>query len=44
MVDAAAFCRIVGNRSDLVAARGPVSGDRDLAEDLCAGAAALALD
>ena len=44
VVDAAAFCRIVGNRSDLAGARGLVSGDRDLAEDLCAGAAALALD
>lgn len=44
VVDGAAFCRVVGNRSDRARSGGLVSGDEALADDLFAGAAALALD
>ena len=44
VVDAAGFCRVVGNREDLAGSGAVVLGDPDLAEDLFAGAASLALD
>lgn len=44
VVDGSAFCRVVGNRSDRVGSGGLVTGDGALADDLFAGAAALALD
>lgn len=44
VVDGSAFCLVVGNRSDRARSGGLVSGDEALADDLFAGAAALALD
>jgi uncharacterized protein (TIGR03083 family) len=44
VVDAPGFCRVVGNREDLGGSGAVVLGDLDLAEDLFAGAASLALD
>ncbi|HWB67345.1 MAG TPA: maleylpyruvate isomerase family mycothiol-dependent enzyme [Mycobacteriales bacterium] len=44
VVDAATFCRIVGNRTSLADGDAVVTGDRDAAEQLCQAAAALALD
>jgi uncharacterized protein (TIGR03083 family) len=44
VVDGSAFCRVVGNRTDRLGSGGLVSGDEGLADDLFAGAAALALD
>ena len=44
VVDAAAFCRVVGNRADLESAGALVTGDVAMAADVFAGAAALALD
>jgi uncharacterized protein (TIGR03083 family) len=44
VVDAAQFCRVVADRADTVTAGAVVSGDRDLVDDLFAGASALALD
>lgn len=44
VVDAVAFCRVVGNRADLETTGAVVSGDTSMAEELFAVAAALALD
>ncbi len=44
VVDAAAFCRVVGDRDDLVGTGAIVDGDGALAADLFSAAAALALD
>ncbi|HET6963434.1 MAG TPA: maleylpyruvate isomerase family mycothiol-dependent enzyme [Acidimicrobiales bacterium] len=44
VVDGSAFCRVVGNRSDRARSGGLVTGDEALADDVFAGAAALALD
>jgi uncharacterized protein (TIGR03083 family) len=44
VIDGTAFCRVVGNRSDRARSGGLVTGDEALADDLFAGAAALALD
>ena len=44
VVDAVEFCRVVGNRADLVTAHALVQGDASVASDLFVGAAALALD
>jgi uncharacterized protein (TIGR03083 family) len=44
VVDAPAFCRVVGNREDLAGSGAIVLGDANLAERLFAGAASLALD
>ena len=44
VVDAAVFCRAVGDRVDLAGSGASVSGDADLAAEVFAGAAALALD
>ena len=44
VVDGSAFCRVVGNRSDRARSGGLVTGDETLADDVFAGAAALALD
>lgn len=43
-VDAAAFCRVVANRSDLAGSQAALGGDTDVAALVFAGAAALALD
>jgi uncharacterized protein (TIGR03083 family) len=43
-VDAAAFCRVVADRSDMAASHATLRGDSDLASLVFAGAAALALD
>ena len=44
VVDAAAFCRVVGDRDDAVTSGAIVSGDPDVATGVLLGAAALALD
>lgn len=44
VVDAADFCRVVGNRLDLDGTAAVVDGDRRIAAELFAAAAALALD
>ena len=44
VVDAASFCRVVGNRETLGTTAKAVRGDPDLAADLFVGAAELALD
>jgi uncharacterized protein (TIGR03083 family) len=44
VVDAASFCRVVGNREDLEGSGAVVLGDVNLAETLFIGAASLALD
>jgi len=44
VVDAAWFCRIIGDREDLTSSGATVDGATDLAQDLLVGAAALALD
>lgn len=44
IVDAAQFCRVVGNRADLEGSSARVSGDTEVARAVFAGAAALALD
>ena len=44
ILDAAAFCRVAGNRDSLAGSGAVVQGDPDLAADLFVGAAALALD
>jgi len=44
VIDAAAFCRVVGDRLDLSGSAAAVRGEVSLAADLFAGAAALALD
>jgi len=44
VVDATAFCRVVGNRADIESSGAIVSGDAGLADDLFIGASALALD
>jgi uncharacterized protein (TIGR03083 family) len=44
VVDATEFCRVVGNRADLASSGALVTGDVELAADVFAGAAALALD
>ena len=43
-VDAAEFCRVVGNRSDLAASGGRIRGSEPLVAELCAAAAGMALD
>jgi hypothetical protein len=43
-VGAAAFCRVVANRSDLAGSQATLGGDADVAALVFAGAAALALD
>jgi uncharacterized protein (TIGR03083 family) len=44
VVDAAAFCRLVGNREDAVSSGALVTGDEEVATDTLVGAAAVALD
>jgi hypothetical protein len=44
VVDAAEFCRVVGDRAELDTSGAHVEGDRSLAAALFAGASALALD
>jgi hypothetical protein len=44
VVDAAQFCRVAANRSDLIASGAIVAHDPRVAARLFAGAAALALD
>lgn len=44
VVDAAAFCRVVGNRNDQKSSGAMVTGDTAAGSDLLVGAAALALD
>ena len=44
VIDAAAFCRVVANRSDLARSGAVVSGDAGVARTVLAGATALALD
>jgi hypothetical protein len=44
VVDAAAFCRVVGDRADLESSGSVVDGAHDAARDLFAAAAALAFD
>ena len=44
VVDAADFCRVVGNRKDEVSSGAMVTGNEPVGSDLLVGAAALALD
>jgi uncharacterized protein (TIGR03083 family) len=44
VVDAATFCRVVGNREGLAGSQAAVLGEIELAEQLFRGAASLALD
>jgi uncharacterized protein (TIGR03083 family) len=44
VIDAASFCRVIGNREDAAAAGALVTGDAEVADDALVGAAALALD
>jgi len=44
VVDATSFCRVVGDRDDIVGTNAIIDGDADVAHAVFAGAAALALD
>jgi uncharacterized protein (TIGR03083 family) len=44
VVDAAAFCRVIGNREDAASVGAVITGSAAAAEDLLVGASALALD